>query len=117
LLAVLPQPVPGGVIVDPGFRSEREDRWREIHSRTGRGDLDAFIQDDPGFVTEEAARFADALRRVAARIGDGQRALVVGHSPMLEAAVWATTGRIVPPLGKGEGVVLLHEGGSFEIAG
>jgi hypothetical protein len=38
---------------------------------------------------------------------DGGRALVVGHSPTNEAAVFGLTGEIVPPLAKGTGVLVI----------
>jgi hypothetical protein len=44
------------------------------------------------------------LRRVLDGLPDGGRALVVGHSPMNEAAVLGLTGEIVPALAKGAGV-------------
>lgn len=107
--------VPGGVVVDERFRSRREDRWREIYAQTKRGDLAAFIEADPSFVETEAEDFALALRRTAERTPEGGCALVVGHSPMLEAAVWAVTGRFVGPLSKGEGVRLAYTDNAFTI--
>lgn len=107
--------VSGGIVVDEGFRSQSEDRWREIYSRTGRGELAAFLDADASFVETEAAGFAEALRRVANLIPDDGHALVVGHSPMLEAAVWAATGRFIGPLSKGEGVFLAYDDDAFTI--
>ena len=52
LLAALGQPVPDGVVVEPGLRSEREDRWRAIAKETGGGDLAAMRAADPDFVAE-----------------------------------------------------------------
>jgi hypothetical protein len=46
---------------------------------------------------------------------EGGRALVVGHSPTNEAAVFGLAGRIVPPLGKGEGVLLIEDGGAYRV--
>src|SRR4029453_5453002 len=37
LLAALGQRVPGGVIIEPGLRSQREDRWRGAYQKGGRG--------------------------------------------------------------------------------
>ena len=55
LLAALGQPVPGGVVVEAGLRSGREDRWRELYQEAGSGELAAMRAVDPGFVAEEAA--------------------------------------------------------------
>ncbi len=116
-LAALGTRVSGGVVVDEGFRSENEDRWREIYAETKKGDLGSFLEADRSFVESEAQAFVEALRRVADRTPDGGSALVVGHSPMLEAAVWGATGTLIAPLGKGEGVVVECSGDAFTIRG
>lgn len=108
--------VQGGVVVDEGFRSENEDRWREIYSDTRKGDLEAFLVADYAFVSSEARRFVEALRRVATHMPEGGRALVVGHSPMLEAAVWGATETAIPALGKGQAVVLRFGDGEFSLS-
>ena len=38
-----------------------------------------------------------------------------GHSPTNEAAVLGLTGQVVPPLGKGTGVVLIEDGGDYRV--
>jgi phosphohistidine phosphatase SixA len=43
----------------------------------------------------------------------GGRALVVGHSPTTEAAVLGLTGQVVTPMGKGEGILLIEDGGEY----
>jgi len=111
LLAGLGQRVPGGVVVEPTLRSEHEERWREIYRETGRGDLESFRSAAPDFVEEEALRLGKALERVLDRLPDGGRALVVGHSPTNEAAVYGLTQSIVAPLGKGEGVRIIAPDG------
>src|SRR6266508_2831603 len=80
LLAALGQPVPGGVIVELGLRSEREDRWRDAYRRAGSGELEALRGADPELVAEDAARIGAVLRRVRERLGDGERAVVVGQN-------------------------------------
>jgi broad specificity phosphatase PhoE len=108
--------VPQGIVVDEGFRSPDQDHWREIYAETGSGELVSFLDADLAFVEAEAARFAEALSRTVECLPDGGRAMVVGHSPMLEAAVWAVTGAFVGPLGKGEAVLLLYADGEFGLA-
>ena len=58
---------------------------------------------------------ADGLRRTFERLEDGDRALVIGHSPTNEAAVFGLTGVIVGPMGKGEGVVIIETGDVYEV--
>jgi broad specificity phosphatase PhoE len=115
LLSGLGQRVPGGVIVEPGLRSGREDRWRDAYRRAGSGELTALRAADPALVDEEAATLGAALGRVLERVGEGERALVVGHSPTNEAAVFGLTGRMVAALGKGEGVLLVADGDQFQV--
>jgi phosphohistidine phosphatase SixA len=99
-----------GVIVEAGLRSDHEDRWRDAYRETGGGELADFERVAPAFVAEEARTLGNALRRVADRLDDGDRALIVGHSPTNEAAVYGLTGERVPSLGKGEAVTVVLDG-------
>ena len=114
-LAALGRPVPGGVTVEPGLRSEREDRWRAAFQRAGSGELEALRAADPELVAEDSAALGAALGRVLERLEDGQRALVVGHSPTNEAAVLGLTGRTVAPLSKGAGVLVVDGGDGYQV--
>jgi phosphohistidine phosphatase SixA len=80
----------------------REGRGPRCHP--GRG---------PELVVSESLLLASALRQVAGRLPEGGRALVVGHSPTSEAAVLGLAGRVIPPLGKGEGILLLEDRGDY----
>jgi hypothetical protein len=113
LLAALAQPVPDGVIVEPGLRSEREDDWRTAYQRAGSADLAALRAADPELVAEDSARLGIGLLRVLERLSDGERALAVGHSPTNEAAVFGLTGQLVAPLAKGAGVLVVADGDRF----
>src|SRR5918912_323983 len=99
--------VPGGALVEPGLRSKLEDRWRQAYQKAGSGELAALRAADPELVEEDSATLGAALRRVLDRLGDGGRALVVGHSPTNEAAVLGMTGELVEPISKGSGVLLV----------
>jgi broad specificity phosphatase PhoE len=114
-LAGLGERVPGGVIVEPGLRSGSEDRWREIYAQTGKPDVESFRRADPDFVFAESRALGDALGRVFAALPDGGRALAVGHSPTIEAAVFALTGEVVEPLAKGAGVLVVEDGGVYRV--
>jgi broad specificity phosphatase PhoE len=103
----LEQRVPGGALVEPGLRSEREDRWRQAYQEAGSGELAALRWADPELVAEDSATLGAALGRVLDRLSEGGRALVVGHSPTNEAAVLGLTGEIVEPMSKGAGVLLV----------
>lgn len=104
-----------GVIVEPGLRSDHEDRWKEAYQEAGSGELSAFRSVAPDFVEEEAEKLGAALRRVLDLLDDGERALVVGHSPTNEAAVYGLTGQDVQPLDKGRGVLVTAEDDSFTV--
>ena len=114
-LAALREPVPGGAIVEPGLRSQREDKWRAAARRAGGGDLAALRAADPDLVAADAATLGAGLGRVLARLADGERALAVGHTPTNEAAVLGLTGLLVAPLGKGAGVLLVADGDRFRV--
>jgi broad specificity phosphatase PhoE len=115
MLAGLGQPVPDGVIVEAGLRSEREDDWRHAYQQAGSGELAALRAADPELVAEDSARLGAALGRVLERLGEGERALAVGHSPTNEAAVLGLTGEVVAPLAKGAGVLVVADGGRFRV--
>jgi broad specificity phosphatase PhoE len=114
-LAVLGQRVPGGVVVEPGLRSQFEDRWRAAYEKAGSGALEALREADPQLVAEDSKRLGAALRRVVDSLPDAGRALVVGHSPTNEAAVLGLTAKIVAPLEKGAGVVVLADDGGYQV--
>lgn len=115
LIAGLGEVVPGGVIVEAGLRSNREDDWRAAYSDAGAGDLGSLRGADPDLVREDSEVLAAGLRAVLDRLEDGERALAIGHSPTSEAGVLGLTGEIVNPLGKGEGVVVSEEDGQFTV--
>jgi broad specificity phosphatase PhoE len=114
-LAALGEEVPEGVLVDERFRSDVEDRWRAAYAQTGAGDLESFLSADPELVKSEARSLGNALKDVFEGLRDGEAALIVGHSPMQEAAVYGLCSEIVKPLGKGEGVVVFEENGSYSV--
>ena len=107
--------VRGGVVVDSRFRSELEDEWKEAYERAGAGDLESFRLVAPELVANESKLMGGALRDLLDRLPEGGRALVVGHSPMQETAVYGLTGEIVEPLSKGAGVRVVAEGGKLRV--
>ena len=99
-----------------GLRSSVENRWRDAAGAAGKGaDLDAIRAIDPDLVECESWLLGWALRQVVAGLPEGGRALVVGHSPTTEAAVLGLAGLVVPPLGKGKGVLLVEDGGAYRV--
>ena len=99
-----------------GLRSVVEDRWREAAKAAGKGaDLEAIRDVDPRLVERESRLLGSVLGEVVDALPEGGRALVVGHSPTTEAAVLGLVGRVIPRLGKGEGVLLIEHGGQFRV--
>jgi broad specificity phosphatase PhoE len=110
LLRGLGQQLPQTHGVSDGLASPVEDRWRDAAKRSGTGRIDDIEREDTDLVETEKGRLADAMLQMLAAVQDGQTALAVGHSPFLEAGVYALTGRVIEPLGTCEGVVLAHDG-------
>jgi hypothetical protein len=99
-----------------GLRSSVEDRWRAAATAAGKGaDVEAIRAVDPDLVDKESMLLGGALRGVFDALPDGGRALFVGHSPTNEAAVLGLAGAVVGPLGKGEGVLVVEDGGRFDV--
>jgi phosphohistidine phosphatase SixA len=99
-----------------GLRSAVEDRWRAAATAAGRGaDLEAMRGVDPDLVERESWLLGLGLRQVVDGLAEGGRALVVGHSPTNEAAVLGLAGRLVPPIGKGEGILLIDDDGAYRV--
>jgi broad specificity phosphatase PhoE len=114
-LAGLGEQVRQGVVVEPGLRSAAEDRWRAAYEKAGSGALDALGEADPELVEEDSAALAAALRRVIDALPEGGRALVAGHSPTNEAAVFGLAGEIVEPIPKGGGVLVVEDDGAVRV--
>lgn len=115
VIAGLGEPIPDGVVVEPRLRSDMEDRWRAAYRTAGAGDLESLRVADPDLVRADSEVLAKGLERMFERLEDGERALVIGHSPTNEAAVFGLTGVIVGPLGKGEGVVVIEAGDGYAV--
>jgi broad specificity phosphatase PhoE len=115
-LAAAGMKLDAGIVVDERFRSEDEERWKRAYKDAGAGDLESFRRVDPDWVETESRRFGEALGDALARLPEGGRGLVVGHSPMNEAAVFGLTGVVVEPLSKGGGVlVAATDDGGYEV--
>lgn len=99
-----------GVLVEAGLRSDHEDRWRAAYQEAGGGELADFQRVAPEFVDEEATTLGAALQRVADLLDDGERALIVGHSPTNEAAVLGLTGEPIASMGKGDAITVVIDG-------
>lgn len=115
-LAGMGRSVPKGVMVDERFRSLVEDRWFAAYERAGAGDIESFRTADPDLVEKESMLLAHALQDVFDRLPEGGRALIVGHSPMQEAAVYGLSGKVVDPIKKGGGVLVVQDDeGKFRV--
>lgn len=103
------------IVTEPGLRSAVEDRWRESARAAGDSDIEAIRKVDPDLVEKETQQLGAALRRVVQHVPDGGRAMVIGHSPTNEAAVMGVSGHHVPPMGKGQGVLLAEDNGKYAV--
>jgi broad specificity phosphatase PhoE len=109
------QALPPHAVV-PGLASDLEDRWRAASKAAGSSRLDAVIGHDPALVAEESARLAGVARELFDRVPTGARALAVGHTPLIEAAVYGLMNVIVEPIGTCEGVLLtLDDAGELRL--
>ena len=115
VIAGLGETIPAGVVVEPALRSSVEERWRAAYRAAGAGDIQSLRAADPDLVRVDSELLATGLGRTFERLEDGQRALAVGHSPTNEAAVFGLTGKLIAPMGKGEGVVIVDTGDGYEV--
>ena len=102
------QPLPRHAVVR-GLASEAEDRWRSAAKAAGSSRIDAVMAADPALVTAEAERLGRALEELFDQVPEGQRALAVGHSPLIEAAVYGLTRVIVDPLSECQGLTITQD--------
>lgn len=114
-LAAIGRPVPGGVIVDAGYRSSVEDRWFAVARMASGKDLDAFRKVDPELVEKESTLLGRVLKATFDSLPENGRALVVGHSPTTEAAILGLTRQMVAPVAKGAGVIVTEEAGRYRV--
>jgi hypothetical protein len=104
------------ITTEAGLRSGVEDRWREAAKVAGKGaSIEQMRAVDPDLVEHESRLLGSALRRVVESLPEGGRALVVGHSPTNEAAVSGLVGQTIAAMGKGEGVLVVEDGGRYEV--
>ena len=107
------------LIIDRGkIRKRKKAASRKFRGEYGHTPL-SVAEDiraiDPDLVERESLLLASVLRQVVGGLPEGGRALVVGHSPTNEAAVLGLAGLVVPPLGKGKGVLLVEDGGDYQV--
>jgi broad specificity phosphatase PhoE len=105
----LGHPIPAIHGVAEGLASEVEDRWRAAAKSAGSSRIDAIERVDPDLVEKESALFADTVRRLISDLPEGARGLAVGHSPLIEVAVFGLVGTVVDPLRECEGLLLVEE--------
>lgn len=103
------QPIPSHAVV-AGLASDVEDRWRAAAKAAGSARMDLVAAHDAQLVGDESARLAEVVRsELFGHVPDGMKALAVGHSPLIEAAVYGLLSLVVEPLGECEGIHLTME--------
>jgi broad specificity phosphatase PhoE len=106
----LGQPLPGDHGVSEGLASPVEDRWKAAAKAAGSSRMDRVEVVDRDLVEQESRRLGEATRQLLASVPDDARGLAVGHSPLIEAAVYGLTGSLIEPLSECEGVLLEEHG-------
>ena len=93
-----------------GLRSSVEDRWRDAAKAAGkRADLEDIRAIHPDLVERESWLLASVLRQVVAGLpGAGG-----GPQPHHQGRRARARRPVVPPLGKGKGVLLVEDGGDY----
>jgi phosphohistidine phosphatase SixA len=102
------QQLPEHAVVS-GLASAREDAWRAAGRAAGTSRLDSLMAEDSSLVEGEAGRLAGEIRALLDLVPEGRRGIAVGHSPLIEAAVYGLLGVVIEPLSECEGVVLTSE--------
>jgi phosphohistidine phosphatase SixA len=104
------------ITTETGLRSSVEDRWREAAKAARKGaSIEQMRAVDPDLVDHETQLLGSVLRRVVEGLPEGGRALIVGHSPTNEAAVYGLAGQTIAAMGKGEGVLVVEDRGRYEV--
>lgn len=98
--------VPRGPGIIAGLLSPEEDRWRAAGRAAGSGSIEAVRRVDPDLVAAEAERLGALVRRLLSELPDGAYALAIGHSPLIECAGYALSGRAPEPLRPLEGLLV-----------
>jgi phosphohistidine phosphatase SixA len=93
-----------------GLLSDQEDRWRSAGKAAGSSRLEAIAAEDPDLVEEESKRLKALVEGLFERVPEERTALAVGHTPLIEAAVYGLAGVIVEPLAECEGVAVTRQG-------
>lgn len=112
----LGQPLPGDHGVSEGLGSPVEDQWKAAAKAAGSSRIDRIEVQDRDLVDQESRRLGQATRQLLASVPDDARGLAVGHSPLIEAAVYGLTGSLIEPLAECEGVLLEEHGVEVRLA-
>ena len=99
-----------------GLATEREEEWRTAGKAAGSSRLDAIREQNPSLVSGEATRLADVVKMLFEQVPNDGSGLAVGHSPLIETAVYGLTGLIIQPLAECEGVTItVDDAGDYSI--
>ena len=93
-----------------GLLSEEEDRWRSAGKAAGSSRVDAIAAEAPDLVERESNRLKAVVEGLFDRVPEDGTALAVGHSPLIEAAVYGLTGVVIEPLSECQGVAVARYG-------
>ena len=106
ILAGMGRPVLTGVQIRPGLASPRESEWRDAARAAGTADLARLLESHEALVRQESDRLAAEVRDILSTLPEGAYALAIGHTPLIECAVYGLTGKTPAPLRELEGFTL-----------
>ena len=72
------------------------------------------VSDD--LAVDDPEKLSRAVRQILDAIPEGGRGIAIGHTPLIETAVKALTGKAIDPLRECEGVLLEEEDGDLRLA-
>jgi len=117
ILAGMGRPVQNGVVIRPGLASPRDADWRAAVRSAGTGHLATLLERTPDLVREESTRLAAELREILSTLPEGAYAFAIGHTPLIESAIYGITSKTPDPLTELEGYLLTeHKSSRLEVS-
>ncbi|MGH9891000.1 MAG: histidine phosphatase family protein [bacterium] len=116
MIAGMGRHVLNGVVVRPELVSQREAEWRGAVESAGTSEVEALRSVAGSLVEEEAARLGAELREILSELPEGGYGLAIGHSPLIECAIYRLTAKPPVPLAACDGFLITElKGGRLDV--